>query len=119
MKTVILVVEDEPELREVIVWALKDEGYEVYEAVNGKEAFEVINKRVIHIVLSDLTMPDGGGIELLSNIEKLEKKPLVIIMTGFSDLTEAEAKQKGAASLLFKPFNTLALIDLVSKYSLP
>jgi len=118
MKVVVLVAEDEPELRDAITGALKNEGYEVLEAENGKTALEIINQQQIHIVLSDLTMPGGSGIELLSNIEKLERKPIVIMMTGFSDLTEAEVQEKGATALLAKPFNTPSLINIVAKYAL-
>ena len=78
---VILVVDDESELREAISFDLKKRGCTVYEAANGTEAFEVVKKHKIDIVISDVRMPNGDGIFLLKKFEKFFKKsPLFYLL---------------------------------------
>ncbi|MEJ2627252.1 MAG: response regulator, partial [bacterium] len=67
----ILVVDDEKSMRRTLSIALQDDGYEVMEAANGKEALEYINNEVFDIVITDLVMDDIDGIELLRNIKEV------------------------------------------------
>lgn len=114
MKLVTLVVEDDAELRKGIAEAISNDGHEALQAENGKIAFDIMNDRSVHVVLSDVRMPGGNGLELLSNIGTLANRPLVIMMSGYSDVSELEAKQKGAVALLEKPFNYKSLREILS-----
>ncbi len=113
---VILVVDDEPTLREAIRFELEMEGAIVSEAGGGREAFEMIKKSAFDLVLSDVRMPDGDGVELLDNIKKLNAMtPVVMLITGFSDLSSEQAYQKGCAGFVSKPFDPEKLVQLIAR----
>ena len=111
----ILVVDDDAGMREVISDELQAQGYKVIEAANGLQAFELVRSQNIDLVVSDIRMPGGSGIELLENLRALQKaKPAVILISGFPDLSETEAKEKGAIALLDKPFHAEQLVELTA-----
>jgi len=113
----ILIVDDEPDLREVMTYDLKGEGFQVVEAANGRSAFDLIKAGGIHLVISDVRMPGGDGIELLDNVQKMSApKPVMIIVSGFSDLTPEMAIQKGAVALMSKPFDIEEMHGYIEKY---
>jgi len=110
----ILVVDDEVELRKAIIFDLKRRGCKTYEASNGNEAFKIVCEQNIHIVVSDVRMPESNGVDLLKQIrEKYPKIPVVVLATGFADLTEIEALQLGAYALLDKPFDRKKILGLL------
>ncbi len=100
----ILVVDDEPVLRELVAFILLDKGFMVTEAESGNAALRKLQDQDFDVVVSDIRMPDGSGIDLLQNISRLDKaKPLVFLVSGYSEVTPEEAKLLGAADLLNKP----------------
>lgn len=112
----ILVVEDDHDLREVVAEWLSLPGVNVFQAENGKEALKVIeaNANNIDMVVSDIKMPYVDGMELLKIIrQKNSTIPVVLLTTGESSVTEAEAKASGAIGLLPKPFEIETLVELV------
>ncbi len=113
----ILVVDDEIDLREIISEDLELLGAEVFNAENGRSAFELA--KVVHpdLIVSDVRMPGGDGIELLSRVKDLPQKPSphVFLITGFADVSPEEATSMGARGMLSKPFNLKQLRDLVSE----
>ena len=112
----ILVVDDEEDLREMIAFAFQLEGFQTRMAANGRDAFAIAEKEAVDIVISDVRMPDGDGIELLQNLQKLiPRLPLVILTTGFSDLRLEEAFDWGAEALFIKPFALHELIGCVNR----
>lgn len=101
----VLIVEDEPDLREMIAYDFRGWGFAVFEAGCGREAFAIVQKEQIDVVVTDVRMANGDGVELLEKIKLFNaKKPAVIFLSGFSDLTSEEAYRKGAAAVLAKPF---------------
>lgn len=101
----ILVVDDEENLREICADALQEEGYQVFMAGDGKEALSLIAKNEIDIVISDLRMPEMGGLELLEKIRENDLDIDFLIMTGFATIeTAVECMNKGAVDYLPKPF---------------
>lgn len=112
----ILLVDDEIGLREVLREFLEWEKFEVAEASSGQEAWEMIQKHEYDLVLSDIRMPGGTGIELAEKIFKHNgKKPAVYLMTGYSDLTADEAFKFGVMKIMSKPFEPKELIkDIVN-----
>jgi CheY-like chemotaxis protein len=112
----ILVVDDEPILRGAIRFELEKEGAIVSEAGGGREALEQVKNGAFHLVLSDLRMAEGDGVELLENIKKLDPMtPVVMLITGFADLNAESAYQKGCAGFVSKPFDPEELVRLVAR----
>jgi len=103
---VILVVDDEADLREILRDELIFEGAEVFEAVNGRDAIAQLSKRKFDAVLSDIRMPGGDGATLAREIrEKSPSQPVIILITGFADLHSEEAFDLGADGYVTKPFH--------------
>jgi CheY-like chemotaxis protein len=81
----ILVVEDEQHQRELYAMELQDEGYEVDQASNGKEAFEKVKNNRYDLVILDIRMPEMDGIEALGKILSRDKKIPIVIYTAYSN----------------------------------
>ena len=108
----ILVADDEPMLREILRDVLEYEGAKVKEASNGKEALASIIAEPVDAVISDIRMPGGDGLELLEKLRVLDvNTPVVMLITGFSDLSHDAAYEKGADCVLSKPFDVNELLD--------
>jgi len=110
----ILIVDDEPDLREAIAFDFRRKKFHVLTAASGREAFGIVEKEKIDIVLSDVRMPDGDGVELLDKIKARDAAlPVVMFITGFADITLEEAYDKGVDAIFSKPFDRKALMDAV------
>lgn len=110
----ILVVDDEPDLGELVAFEFELVGANVLSASNGKEALDLVQNNNIDVVVSDIRMPGGDGVELLENLRaKNPKSPTLVFMTGFADITLEDAYDKGAVAMFGKPFNRNELIDTV------
>ena len=70
MKKKILIVDDDPHIREVISFALEQEGMEVWEAANGVEALELLDNQLPDLVILDVMMPEMDGLDVCRNIRK-------------------------------------------------
>lgn len=100
----VLVVDDEPVLRELVAFILIDKGFQVLEAESGDAAFQLICKNDFDVVVSDVRMPNGSGVELLTRISNMTKrKPMVFLVSGYSEISLEEARKLGARDLLNKP----------------
>ncbi|MEW6055482.1 MAG: response regulator [Bdellovibrionota bacterium] len=112
----ILVVDDDNTLRDAIVFDFKRRGFHVLSAPNGTEAFTIVKNERVDAVVTDVRMPNGTGIELLDNIKTFNlHTPVVIFITGFTDLALEDAYDKGASVVLSKPFDRKALIANVER----
>lgn len=118
MSKTILVVEDDLEFRDVVVTTLKRAGYTVHEAENGAAAMKLIESMTIDIVLSDIRMPVMDGMDLLKHVQELEKKPKVVMMTGFSTTTKEEVISAGAETLVEKTDLVKSLLSLIASIRL-
>ena len=113
-KKSVLVVDDDDTLRDAIVFDFKRKGYQVFSAANGLEAFDIVKTEKIDVVITDIRMPKGDGVELLDNIKKFNVRiPVVIFITGFADLAPEDAYDKGACAIMSKPFDRKQLIQTV------
>ncbi len=81
----ILIVEDEQHQRELYAMELQEEGYEVDQAPNGKEAVEMVKGNKYDLVILDIRMPEMDGIEALGKILSRDKKIPIIIYTAYSN----------------------------------
>ncbi len=112
----VLVVDDEPELRSAIIFDLNRRGCIIFEAENGTDALKIVKTEGIEIVVSDVRMPNGTGIELLQSLRKNHTDiPFVLLATGFADLTEAEALKMGAQALIEKPIDRKKMLKLLEE----
>jgi DNA-binding NtrC family response regulator len=101
----VLVVDDDPEMRALILDVLQHEGYEVVEAKDGTEAVRALRSRDFDVILMDKNMPGPTGLDLLPGLQRVCPRSRVIMMTAFGDVPSyMEAVEKGAAEYLFKPF---------------
>ena len=111
----ILVVDDDSDLRQAFADIFTMKGSNVLVAAGGNEAIKIVKANKIDLVLSDVRMPEGSGVELLDEIKKHHASiPVVLLITGFADLTADEAKKKGAFALLEKPINQERLLELIN-----
>lgn len=100
----ILVVDDEPAIRQVLVSTLRKAGYPVEQAGDGEEALEVITKGAIDVVICDIRMPGMDGIELVRRVRAQGQETLFLIMTAFASVNTAiEAMRAGAYDYMIKP----------------
>lgn len=107
----LLVVDDEPLIRENIGQFLERAGFHILLAEDGVEAFNLLKKGGIDLVVSDVRMPKGDGIELLRNIqEKLNPRPPLIFVTGFSTLSVEDSLKMGAKAVFPKPLQRKELL---------
>lgn len=101
----ILVIEDDRKMRDGVVELLKDEGYLVDSAENGKTGLEAIKTNDYDIVLTDLIMPTVDGMEILRETKRIKPKTHVILITAFATVENAvEAMKAGASEYITKPF---------------
>ena len=112
----ILIVDDDPELRENISELLADEGWEVETAEDGEAALQKINEKEYDIALVDLVMPGLQGTELTALIKRKQPMLKVVIMTAYSTVDNAvEVMRRGADDYLTKPFRSNDLIVILKR----
>ncbi|WPL14830.1 MULTISPECIES: response regulator [Thiorhodovibrio] len=118
----IMVVDDSASLRNVVCIALKGAGYDVIEAGDGKEALSKLTGQKVHLIVSDVNMPNMDGITMVREIKKLPAykfTPIMMLTTESQPEKKAEGKAAGAKAWLVKPFQPPILLDAVSKLVLP
>jgi two-component system, OmpR family, response regulator len=114
MAKTILVVDDDPELHNLIGFALKKEGYEVLDAHDAFEGLKIIENQPVDLALLDVMMPKMDGLEMLSRLRAHNKDLRVIIMTALSTPEAAlSAMRDHASDFLAKPFDVNQLLSVV------
>ncbi len=116
MKPVILVVDDEPNLRTVLAANLRLEDYHPITAVDGSDAIEVLQTEDVHVVISDIRMPNVDGMALLNHItDNYPLLPVIMITAHGTVDTAVEAMKLGAFDYITKPFDQEELQRVVRK----
>ncbi|MBE0584621.1 MAG: sigma-54-dependent Fis family transcriptional regulator [Desulfofustis sp.] len=111
----ILVVDDEPNYLIVLSELLRDEGFEVYIAADGREALAIVKEVDLDLVVTDMQMPGMDGMALLDEIKGVNQDLPVVIITAYADIEKAvAAMQAGAYSYLAKPFSNDELIVTIN-----
>lgn len=115
-KISILVVDDEPMMRDLLEKVLVRDGYQVLTAEDGKAALKVLETESINLVLSDLRMPNLGGFDLLKIIKTEYPHIGVVMMTSYGDTyTVKDALLLGADEYLTKPFKSFEVSMVVER----
>jgi EAL domain-containing protein (putative c-di-GMP-specific phosphodiesterase class I) len=113
---VVLIVDDERLLRETAARVLKDAGYEIHTASNGREAVDLVGTKSFDVIVSDIRMPEMDGLQLLRAVREHDSEVPVVLMTGSPDLmTAMEAVSLGALQYLVKPFDVVELKKVVER----
>ena len=118
--TKILVVDDDPDIIEILTYNLSNEGYNVKSAVNGVEALKKAKKFIPDIILLDVMMPEMDGIEACSNlreIESLSKSMIIFLSARGEDFTQIAAFDAGADDYINKPVKPKILLKKISSIS--
>lgn len=101
----ILIVDDERSMRDVLSIMLKRAGYAVTVATDAEEAIGEINKEIFDLVITDLKMPKGSGLDVLKSVKAASPETMVLVVTAFASTESAvEAMKQGAYDFLTKPF---------------
>ena len=102
----VLVVDDEPGIREMVQWYFSQRNLNVAVAENGADAVKKIKERDFSLVITDITMPQMDGLKLLETLKEKTPQTTVIIATGFGTVeTAVYAMKKGAYDFILKPFD--------------
>jgi DNA-binding NtrC family response regulator len=112
----ILVVDDEIDLREILEEMLTLAGAEVATAESGTAAFEVLKQRIFQVVISDMKMSHGNGLELVKNIcREISPVPKLFLCSGFADLSPEVMKENNIIDIFEKPFDIKKMIRTILK----
>jgi two-component system, OmpR family, response regulator ArlR len=107
----VLVVEDEKPLSHALELKLQHEGYEVTVASNGRECLDFVGKQHFDVILLDLIMPDVDGFQVLAELQKLAKKPVVLVLSNLSQHEDEErVLALGAKKFFIKSDTSLTTI---------
>jgi len=113
----ILVIDDEESIRRTVSMTLRDAGYVVDTAENGKQAIEKAEANFYNLALIDIRLPDMEGTQLLTALTETTPKMVKIILTGYPTLENAiKAINKGVDAYLIKPVNSDAMLKLIKEH---
>lgn len=114
----ILTVDDSGSLRQMVSFVLRDAGYGVIEAVDGKDGLEKARKQTVDLVLTDQNMPGMDGLSLiraLRDMKNYRSVPILMLTTESGDEIKAQGKAVGATGWMVKPFDPARLTEVVRK----
>ena len=102
----ILIIDDEPDIRDLYKSFLEGEDYEIYEAEDGQEAFKLAEQQKFDLYVTDILMPEMNGVEFMKVLKMIDPDAIVIIITGYDDMQYTrQALEYGAFRFLTKPIN--------------
>jgi len=114
----IMTVDDSASVRQMVSFTLKEAGYDVIEAVDGQDALSKLNGSPVHMVITDLNMPNLDGIGLIKGIRAnsaYKFVPIVMLTTESQDTKKQEGKSAGATGWIVKPFKPEQLLAVIRK----
>jgi len=122
MSKTILIVDDSATLRQVVSIALTGAGYNVIEAFDGKDGLDKLNGDKVHLIISDVNMPNMDGLSMVKEIKGMAAykfTPVIMLTTEAQDEMKQRGKEVGAKAWMVKPFKPDQMLDAVSKLILP
>lgn len=118
MAKLIMTADDSASVRQMVAFTLKQNGYDVIEAVDGKDALDRLGSQKVDMLITDLNMPNLDGIGLIKGVRggTLNRMvPIIMLTTESQDSRKAEGKAAGATGWIIKPFKPEQLIGVVKK----
>lgn len=118
MAKLIMTADDSASVRQMVSFTLKQHGYDVIEAVDGKDALQKLQGQKVDMLITDLNMPNLDGIGLIRGARALPACkfiPIVMLTTESQDSKKQEGKAAGATGWIVKPFQPDQLIAVVKK----
>jgi two-component system chemotaxis response regulator CheY len=118
MNKTIMTVDDSTSIRQLVSLTVKQAGYQVTEATDGKDALLKLNGANVHMVIADLNMPNMDGIELIRRLRAdpaCKFIPIVMLTTESQSEKKQEGKSAGATGWIVKPFKPEQLLAVVKK----
>ncbi len=122
MAKTIMIVDDSASMRLVVGIALKGAGYEVIEGRDGKDAITKLTGQKVHLIISDVNMPNMDGIAFLKAVKQMAPykfTPIIMLTTESAEEKKREGQAAGARAWVVKPFQPDHLIGAVQKLCLP
>src|SRR5438093_1032708 len=110
----LLIVDDDPTIREVIAFSLRDSGLKLFEAEDGDQALEIFFKEQVHAVLTDREVPGKDAVQILKEIKRSQRNVPVIVMVDLGETDSDKLMDEGAFATLEKPFRLDDMKKLVS-----
>jgi two-component system, chemotaxis family, chemotaxis protein CheY len=122
MAKTIMIVDDSASLRQVVGISLRAAGYDVLEGCDGADALKKLTGQKIHLIISDVNMPNMDGISFVKAVKGLAAykfTPIVMLTTESQDDKKREGQAAGAKAWMVKPFNPPQLLSVVQKLVMP
>ncbi|MGD0229395.1 MAG: response regulator [Syntrophorhabdales bacterium] len=118
MGKTIMTVDDSASIRQMVGFTLKGAGYDVVEAVDGRDALAKLNGKPVNMVITDLNMPNLDGIGLIGELRRKSGYrfiPIVMLTTESQESKKQEGRAAGATGWIVKPFKAEQLLAVVKK----
>ena len=122
MAKTIMVVDDSASLRQVVSIALTGAGYEVVQACDGKDALAKLDGRKLHLIISDVNMPNMDGLTFVKAAKQLPAykfTPVIMLTTEAGDAMKQQGQAADAKAWVVKPFQPAQMLTAVAKLVLP
>jgi DNA-binding NtrC family response regulator len=111
----VLLIDDEPDLLDILKAHLEQAGYQVTCAQSGREAVEHAQRQRFDLTISDFKMPGMDGLQTLAALVELDPTTRTVLMTGYTSDEVRAAMSAGGAHLIEKPFDVTELLDLLRR----
>ena len=118
MLKTIMTADDSASVRQMVGFTLREAGYEVVEAVDGRDALDKLAGSSVNMLITDLNMPNMDGIELIRNVraqQQFKFMPIIMLTTESQDSKKQEGRSAGATGWIVKPFKPEQLVAVVKK----
>jgi two-component system chemotaxis response regulator CheY len=118
MAKTIMIVDDSASVRQLLVYVLKGAGYDVIESVDGQDAVSKLTGQKIHLIISDINMPNMDGISFVKQVKQMPSykfTPIIMLTTESKEERKREGQEAGARAWVVKPFTPESLLGAVQK----
>lgn len=122
MAKTIMIVDDSASIRQVVGMTLRGAGFDVIEAMDGKDALSKLSGQKVHLVISDVNMPNMDGITFVGELKQnaaYRFTPVIMLTTEGAEDKKAAGKAAGAKAWITKPFKADQMLTAVNKLILP
>lgn len=119
MSKTIMIVDDSTSLRKLAGILLRAAGYELIEACDGDDALSKLDGRKVHLIISDINMPNMDGMTFMKTVKNMPHykfTPIVMLTSSYLESSRQEARKEGVKAWMVKPFARDRLLDIVSRF---